>query len=173
MAIPDQQGTSNNCLKVSVVGINLDMKVPYDIKDSIVGTWRIVSTEVRSEDGQVTYPDGPNPQGYLIYSDDGYFSITIMRSDRSRYASEDFRGATTEELAKAAETYISYCGRYSMGEDSVTHHVHASLFPNWVGTDQQRFIEIDGDMLILITPPFLIYEEKQRAYLIFERAVPL
>ncbi len=142
------------------------------MKDSIVGTWRIVSTEVRSEGGQVTYPDGHKPQGYLIYTDDGYFSTTIMKSDRSRYASEDFRGGTTEELAKAAETYVSYCGRYSVGEGSVTHHIDASLFPNWAGTDLQRFIEIDGDKLILITPPFLIYDKEQRAYLIWERAVP-
>lgn len=141
------------------------------MQDSIVGTWRIVSTEVRSEDGQVTYPDGRNPQGYLIYSDDGYFSITIMRSDRSRYASDDFRGGTMEEMAKAAETYVAYCGRYSLGQGSITHHIDASLFPNWAGTDQQRFIEFDEDRLLLSTPPFLIYDKAQRAYLIWERAV--
>lgn len=142
------------------------------MKNSIVGTWKIISTEVHSEDGRVTYPEGKHPQGYLIYSDDGYFSITIMRLDRPRYASEDFRGGTTEELAKAAETYVSYCGRYSLGKGSVTHHIDASLFPNWVGTDQQRFIEIDGDRLVLTTPPFLIYNKEQQAYLIWERAVP-
>ncbi len=143
------------------------------MQDSIVGTWRIVSTEVRSEDGQVTYPDGRNPQGYLIYSDDGYFSITIMKSDRSRYDSDDFRGGTTEEMAKAAETYVAYCGRYSLGQGSVTHHIDASLFPNWVGTDQQRFIEFNEDRLLLSTPSFLIYDKEQRAYLIWERAVSL
>ncbi|MFC2028271.1 lipocalin-like domain-containing protein [Chloroflexota bacterium] len=142
------------------------------MQDSIVGTWRIVSTEVRSEDGHVSYPDGHNSRGYLIYSDDGYFSITIMKSDRSRYASDDFRGGTTEELAKAAETYVAYCGRYSLSESSVTHHIDASLFPNWVGADQQRFIEFDGDKLLLSTPPFLIYDKQQRAYLIWERANP-
>ena len=53
------------------------------MKESVIGTWRIVSTEVRGEDSQVTYPDGRDPQGYLIYTPEGYFSINIMRSDRS------------------------------------------------------------------------------------------
>ena len=141
------------------------------MKNSVIGTWRIVSTEVRSEDGQVTYPDGRNPQGFLIYTHEGYFSITIMRSDRPRYASDDFRGGTTEEKAMAAETFVSYSGTYSLGEGTVTHHIVTSLFPNWVGTDQQRFIEVDSGNLLLSTPPFLINGKEQKAYLVWERAV--
>ncbi len=141
------------------------------MKDSVIGTWRIVSTEVRSEDGQVTYPDGRNPQGYLIYTPEGYFSITIMRSDRPRYASDDFRGGTTEEKAMATETFVSYSGTYSLGEGTVTHHIVTSLFPNWVGTDQQRFIEVDNGNLLLSTPPFLINGKEQKAYLVWERAM--
>lgn len=74
-----------------------------------------------------------------------------------------------EEMAQAAESYVSYCGRYSLGKGSVTHHIEASLYPNWVGTDQKRFIEFDGEKLLLSTPSFLIYEKEQRAYLIWER----
>ena len=110
------------------------------MKESVIGTWRIVSTEVRGEDSQVTYPDGRDPQGYLIYTPEGYFSINIMRSDRSWYAPDDFRGGTIEEKAMAAETFVSYSGTYTLGEGTVTHHIVTSLFPNWVGTDQQRFI---------------------------------
>ena len=136
---------------------------------SLVGTWKIVSTEVRSEDGQVSYPDGHDPKGYLIYGADGYFSLAIMRSDRSRYASDDFRGGTTEEKAAAADSFVAYCGRYSVGEGTVTHHIEASLFPNWVDTEQHRFVEIKDEKLLLSTPPFLINDKNQKAYLIWER----
>ena len=35
----------------------------------------------------------------------------------------------------------------------VIHHVELSLFPNWCGTDQERFIELDGERLTITTAP--------------------
>jgi len=136
---------------------------------SPVGTWKIISTEVRGEDGSITYPDGRDPKGYLIYGEDGYFSLAIMRSGRTSYASGDFRGGTTEEKAAAADSFVAYCGKYSMGEGTVTHHIEVSLYPNWVGTQQERFIETIDERLYLSTPPFLINDKSQTAHLIWER----
>jgi len=44
----------------------------------------------------------------------------------------------------AADSYIAYFGRYEVKQDRVTPHLEASLFPNWVGTDQERFYRFDG-----------------------------
>jgi hypothetical protein len=52
------------------------------------------------------------------------------------------------------ESYVSYCGRYEVRGESVFHHVEMSLFPNWVGTQQERYFQFAGDRLILSTPPF-------------------
>ena len=49
-------------------------------QDSLVGTWKLVSFELRSTDGQVFYPLGTDALGYLIYSEDGYMAVAIMRS---------------------------------------------------------------------------------------------
>lgn len=139
------------------------------MQDSLIGTWRIIATEVRSEDGNVVYPDGHHPKGHVIYTADGYFSLMVMRSERSMYGSTDIRGGTIEEKVAAADTFVSYCGRYSLGEGTVTHHIEVSLFPNWVDTDQQRFFVVKDEKLVLSTPPFLIYGKEQKAYLNWEK----
>jgi hypothetical protein len=51
---------------------------------------------------------------------------------------------------------MAYAGRYSFSGDRVIHHVELSLFPNWVGTDQQRSVELSGDRLILSARPLLL-----------------
>jgi hypothetical protein len=104
-----------------------------------------------------------------MYDEDGYMSVAIMHSDRPKFATEDrFRG-TTDEKAAASDTYLSYCGRYETKKDKIIHHVEASLFPNWVGTDQERFFRFDKDRLSLTTPPFLLDGIHRIGHLIWKR----
>jgi hypothetical protein len=74
------------------------------------------------------------------------------------------------EKAHAAETYLSYCGRYQFLGNSIVHHVQLSLFPNWVGVDQERLVELRGKTLTLTTPPILLEGTRQTARLVWERA---
>jgi len=48
---------------------------------------------------------------------------------------------------------FAYTGRYEVSGAEVVHHVDTAWNPNWVGTEQQRTFELDGDTLILRTPP--------------------
>jgi hypothetical protein len=50
------------------------------------------------------------------------------------------------------------------------HHVEVSLFPNWVGSAQERVYACSGDRLSLSTAPLLQRGSEQRAYLVWERA---
>jgi hypothetical protein len=136
----------------------------------IVGTWRFLSWENRSADGTVSYPLGPDTAGLIIYTDDGYMSVAIMRADREPFAAEDLLGGTSEEKAGAAETYVSYSGRYEFRGDSVIHHVELSLFPNWSGVDQERLVEVTGNRLTLRTKPLLLGGIEQSARVVWERA---
>jgi hypothetical protein len=136
---------------------------------SLVGTWRLVSLESRTADGQVSYPWGTDAVGYIIYNEDGYMSVAIMGSNRSEFASGDIKGGSTEEKAAAADTYISYCGRYEVQGDTVIHHIELSLFPNWVGVDQKRALQFDGNRLLLSTPPILVEGTERTSHLIWER----
>jgi hypothetical protein len=71
-------------------------------RDALVGAWRLLSWENQAADGQVTYPMGPDPNGYVIYAADGRFSVTISRRGRAGFAAGDLLGGTTEEAVGRA-----------------------------------------------------------------------
>jgi hypothetical protein len=136
----------------------------------LIGTWRLISWENRSLDGRISYPLGKDASGYIMYSEDGHMFVAIMSPDRMKFAAGDLLSASTDERAHAAETYVSYCGRYEFQGNSVLHHVELSLFPNWVGLDQERLVEVTGNRLTLSSGPILLEGIQQTAHLIWERA---
>jgi hypothetical protein len=143
-------------------------------ENSLVGTWQLLSWENVDEEGNITYPFGEDAIGYVLYSEDGYMSTTLMTADRPNFQTDDVLGGTTDERAGAEKTYVAYCGEYEIqkdkDKDKVIHHIKASLFPNWVGVDQERFFEFKDVQLTLSTPPILIDGKLQTAYLIWKRA---
>ncbi len=141
-------------------------------REALVGAWRLVSWENQAADGQVSYPMGPNPIGYVLYTGDGRFSVTISRLGRAGFAAGDLLSGTTEEKARAVEGFVSYAGRYSFHGDRVIHHVELSLFPNWVGSDQERWVELLGDRLTLSASPLLLAGKPQVPRLVWERVDP-
>jgi hypothetical protein len=138
-------------------------------RDPLVGAWRLISWVNQAADGRVTYPMGTDAVGYLIYTADRRFSVIISRADRPRFAAEDLFGGTMKEQAQAVEDFVAYAGRYSFHGDRVVHHVELSLFPNWVGSDQQRSAELSGDRLILSASTLLLGGERQVPRLVWER----
>ncbi len=95
--------------------------------------------------------------------------VAIMGSNRPKFAADDLLSATVEEEARAEESYVSYCGRYGFDGDKVIHHVELSLFPNWIGADQERLVDLGGSRLTLSTRPLLLRGTQQTAHLIWER----
>ncbi len=74
----------------------------------LVGTWRLISWENRSLDGQkISYPLGKDAAGYIMYNPDGYMSVAISRPNRVNFAAGDLLGGSIEEKAQAANTYVS------------------------------------------------------------------
>ena len=138
-------------------------------RNPLLGTWRLVELVSRGEDGDVVYPLGRGAVGYITYTPEGRMSVSIMSADRARFASEDITGGTTAEKATIAETYLSYCGPYEIRGDTVVHHVEISAYPNWIGADQQRTFELDGDRLLLTTPPLLQNGVRRTSHLSWER----
>ena len=123
---------------------------------SVVGTWRLQVWETQTADGQVGYPLGPDAVGYLSYTPEGYVFVAMMRADRPRYATADLLGGTPAERATGAAGYVTYCGRYQLEAGRVIHRIELSLFPNWTGLDQERFVEVEGDRLTITTAPLAI-----------------
>ena len=121
------------------------------LKEQLLGTWNLVSHESVLPDGSKFPRYGANPKGVAFFDTGGRFIITVMRSDRARYAMNFPEQGTAEENKATAEGTMTYFGAYSVNEAdrTITIHVEASSFPNWNGADQKRIFAITGDLLTL------------------------
>jgi hypothetical protein len=119
---------------------------------ALVGTWRLLTWENIGPNGDITYPLGQHPSGFVTYTADGFMSTIITRADRPLFRALDALGGTPEEKLAAADHFFAYWGTYEYQGDRVLHRVVESFFPNWVGTVQVRDVQLTGDRLILSTP---------------------
>jgi Lipocalin-like domain len=120
-------------------------------KEQLVGTWTLLSWEQKKSDGTKLERYGISPIGVAFFDADGRYIITVMRSDRAKYANDARGQSTPEENKETADGTITYFGTYSASETdgSIAIHVEGSSFPNWNGTDQKRFGAISGSKLTL------------------------
>ena len=125
------------------------------LRDRLVGTWALVSWEQKKSDGSKVQRYGANPTGVAFFDAGGRYVITVMQSDRAKYASNALWQGTAEENRATADGTITYFGTYSVNEAdrTIDIRVEASSFPNWNGTDQKRFFEVTEDQLNLTVRP--------------------
>jgi hypothetical protein len=141
---------------LSLLGVLSSAQTPKQfssrkMSDEFVGAWKLISFERRTAAGEVTYPMGQNPVGRITYDALGRMSAQLMRPDRPKFQSASPAKWSAEEKAAAFDGFIAYYGTFSVSETErvVIHHVEASLYPHWVGTDLRRFYEFSGNQLIL------------------------
>jgi hypothetical protein len=127
------------------------LKATPDVRERLLGAWRLESWDWRDEAGKVGSPLGDDPVGQLMYDGSGSVSAQLMRRNQPRFADDDWRRADTAERAAAWLGYFCYFGTYAVDEaaGTVTHHVEGSSFPNLVGTDQLRYFALAGNRLSL------------------------
>ncbi|MBI4056373.1 MAG: lipocalin-like domain-containing protein [Elusimicrobia bacterium] len=135
----------------------------------LLGAWRLLSHTRRDEKGKISHPLGRRPLGYLIYSPKGFMSVCMMSRNRFQLRTPDFKNASSHQKARAAETYMSYAGKYELRKDKVIHHVEVSLIPSWVGRKFPRKIGWIEDRLSLCSPPFLLNGKKHTTHVLWER----
>ena len=103
-----------------------------EIRDRIVGSWKLVSTEEIMKDGRTrSFPGfGPHARGLLMYQRSGYMCAVLMNPDRPNPA--DPRHRTREEKIAAAEGSFAYCGRYEIDAKQkwIVHHQKPLLIRN-------------------------------------------
>jgi len=121
---------------------------------SLVGTWQIVSTENVDPSGKTTQQMGANPQGQLIFTPNGRYSLTLARSDLPKFAANSRDKGTAAENQAVVAGSIAHSGRYSVDEKekSFTYHPETSTYPNWLGTSQKRVFTVSGDELRYTNP---------------------
>ena len=120
-------------------------------KDELAGTWQLESWTIGYTDrDEFTYPYGEEPQGLLVYSNDGWMSASINRPGRALLPDDvSYRKLPDALKANAFSSYFHYAGRYRVVDGDVIHYVTQSLNPNFPGTEQLRHAELDGHTLVL------------------------
>jgi hypothetical protein len=131
-----------------------DPKMSSSTAAKLVGAWNLVSLYARDPSGKTGYPFGKQAQGRLIYEPNGRMAVQLMNPDRPRFASSDLLLTSESEVRAAFDGYAAYYGTYSVdaGQGIMVHHVEAAHIPNWVGTDQVRHFELQGNRLTLKGP---------------------
>lgn len=139
-------------------------------KDSLVGTWKLVSVSSWTNKGNINKSaHGQNPSGLLTYTSEGRMMVVIAEDGRKPLSVADRISAPPEERAQAFSTFHAYAGRYTFTGDKVIHHVEVASLQNLVNKDQVRFAKLQGDRLTLRTPPTLQGGVIQTLELVWER----
>jgi len=122
-----------------------------EIRDQIVGTWKLVSTEETTKDGTTRpFPAfGPHAKGFLMYQRDGHMCAELMNPDQAKRA--DPLHPTAVERAAAADGVFAYCGRYEIDaqQKRIVHLPDVATDPGYVGSRQVRPFSFEGGRLIL------------------------
>ncbi len=118
----------------------------------LVGAWMLHEFVIEFEDGRPPiHPFGTDAKGMIIYAETGEMSAVLSRAERDDLSEtlETSGRATDSDKAVAFDSYLSYCGRYSLDADVVTHHVQLALVPDIVGANQRRHARLQDGMLEL------------------------
>ncbi|MDA1052763.1 MAG: lipocalin-like domain-containing protein [Planctomycetota bacterium] len=135
------------------------------------GSWKLISSEMRTSTGEVLYPLGEDCVGRIIFDADGNFAAQLMRPGRPEFASGDIVRGTDEEIRAAYQGYVAFWSKINVDEakKELTYEVEGSLFPNWIGHSNLRHYEFEGDRLIFKIPPFVMAEKEITGVLVWER----
>ena len=111
------------------------------IKEQLVGTWSLISSDQVMPDGRKLKQFGANPKGINVFDANGRFFVMVAGADNLQIAS-NWRSQTKSEADGLIVESIAYYGTYTVNEEVsvISLHLDASTFPNQVGTDQKRNI---------------------------------
>jgi len=125
------------------------------IKNQIVGAWTLLLADNIKDDGSHVPGFGPNPDGTLIFTPDGRYSLQVVRHGRPAFASKNRMAGTADENKAAVQGMISHFGTYTIDEGgkTLTFRIEASSFPNWDGTVQKRPITAITDEVLTYNNP--------------------
>ena len=140
-------------------------------RNLLIGTWTLESWFNQADDGTRAYPFGQNPQGSISDSNDGFVFVHMAKAKPAAFAApnDPFGGSEAEDPA-AFKSHLTSAGMYEHRGDQVIHSVTQSFCPNWVGTEQVRDVESDGDLLRLSAKRITIAGQVVDAFLEWRRA---
>ena len=141
-----------------------------DILAHVIGSWKLVSFNIRDQLGNTTFPFSKDAQGRITYEANGRMAVQVLNPNRPKLSTQDPLAAPEAEIRTAFGEFTAYYGTFSVNaaKKTITHHIEAALLPNWSGTTQERHFEFDGTRLSL-SGPLLIGGVQGTVNLVWER----
>lgn len=121
------------------------------LKEQLVGSWTLVSTETTAANGTKEQAFGPNPKGILILDAGGWYALVQARPDRPKFSSSVRSETPAAEFGEAAKAFAANFGTWSVdeaGKTLVRKYVSA-LIPNNEGLETKASVGLAGDELRL------------------------
>ena len=135
---------TTTALLCSAVGLSASdsLAQKQSLKEQLVGTWTLVSSDQMRADGSELKQFGGNPKGINVFDANGRFFVMVAGADNSRIAVRDPNETYQEEVGSLITESIAYYGTYTVNQELgvISLHLDASTFPNQIGSDQKRTI---------------------------------
>jgi Lipocalin-like domain len=96
----------------------------------------------------------------------------ISHAGRPALSVDDRVRAPADERADAFSTSFAYAGTFSSFGHEVRHDVEIASVENWVGTTLVRDARVEGDTLVLRTPPMVVDAASRVFELTWRRITP-
>src|SRR5262245_34350968 len=125
------------------------------LKEQIIGTWTIVSSDSTAPDGKKEQLFGPNPKGILVFDASGQTVQVIVHPGVPKFKINNRLKGTPEENTAAVHGTTATFGTYTVDETSKTITVRnvGSMFPGQAGTDTKRIVtSVTADELKFTNP---------------------
>jgi hypothetical protein len=135
-----------------------------------VGVWRLASAiGVDEETGATTNRFGAKPDGYIIFSPDGYMSVVINAEGRQPISGNPEK--LVEEQARLFSTMTAHAGKYKISDGRLIHRVDVAHDPKMVGADLLRSLHFVNDNQLESTLPPVTTPDgrKMRVVLLWNR----
>jgi hypothetical protein len=117
------------------------------------GAWTLLDATFTASDGTTLMPWGESPVGTFLVLESGDSAVQIMRRQHSAFTSDL---PTPAEKERVYDEYFSYFGHFRANdaEHTIVGEVEGAMNPNWIGSTQLRYVEVeDDDHIVLRTPP--------------------
>lgn len=153
----------------AVVGLFLVAQPSFaDDREKVIGVWKLVSIETETQATAQKEPVmGRSPAGYAIFTAEGRVMFLVTGEGRKPPQS-------AQDRADLLNSMVAYSGIYRLEGDKWITKVDVAWNPEWVGTEQTRFFNLDGDRLHVTSTwrimPNRAEKGMQRSLLVFERS---
>ena len=149
----------------------MDTKTQQATTASFVGTWELESFTETLQCGSSVEPMGKNPQGFLLYTQDGIVSAQLSGPSRNQNDPSSEEPGAVDGTRQFATPYIGYCGSFTVNPESqeVVHYPSIAHDRQLIGRALHRTFQFDADRLTLTTSTAEAGEHIVEAQLVWRR----